>query len=137
MYITPENKGKNMIDSVISEELRKRLGDHSQTADNEYLCKIHFDPAFRGFEGHFEGNPIVPGVCLIELARVHAEQVLNTALLVREISQCRFRSPILAGQSAECKMKIRKQDDPEIMIQAEIRADGNIACQVRMKAVTA
>ena len=125
-----------MNDSVISEELRKRLRDCSQTADNEYLCKIFFDPAFRGFDGHFEGNPIIPGVCLIELARVHAEQVLGAALQIREISQCRFRSPIQAGQSAQCKLKIRKQDDPAIMIQAEISTNGNLACQVRIKAVT-
>ena len=126
-----------MIDSIISEELRKRLGDCAQTADGEYLCKVHFDPAFRGFEGHFEGNPIVPGVCLIELARVHAEQVLGKPLHITEISQCRFRSPILADMSADCKLKIRKQDDSAIMIQAEIRTSGNIACQVRMKAVKA
>ena len=123
-----------MIDSVISEELRKRLGDHSQTADNEYLCTIHFDPAFRGFEGHFEGNPIVPGVCLIGLARVHAEQVLGKTLHITEISQCRFRSPILAGMTADCKLTVRKQDNSEFRIQAEIRTDGNIACQVRMNA---
>ena len=123
-----------MIDSVISEELRKRLGDHSQTADNEYLCKIHFDPAFRGFEGHFEGNPIVPGVCLIELARVHAEQVLNTVLLVREISQCRFRSPVLPRMEADCKLLVRKLDETHVKLQSEIRIDGNTACQVRLKA---
>ena len=124
-----------MIDSIISEELRKRLGDCAQTADGEYVCKVHFDPAFRGFEGHFEGNPIVPGVCMVELARVHAEHSLGTALRVQEIGQCRFRSPILAGQTADCKLKIRNQDDPEIILQMEIRTGGNIACQVRMKAV--
>ena len=122
-----------MIDSVISEELRKRLGDHSQTADNEYLCTIHFDPAFRGFEGHFEGNPIVPGVCLIELARVHAETVLGCRLKTEEISQCRFRAPVLAGMSADCKLQVRKLDDSHIRLQSEIRTEGNIACQVRLK----
>ena len=124
-----------MIDSVISEELRKRLDNCKQTADCEYVCRVLFDPGFRGFEGHFEGNPIVPGVCLIELARVHAEQVLGKVLRITEISQCRFRSPILAGMSADCKMQIREQDDSALKIQAEIRTDGNIACQVRLKAV--
>ena len=124
-----------MTDSVISEELRKRLDSMEQTADGGYTCKVLFDPGVRGFEGHFEGNPIVPGVCMIELARVHAEAVLGQMLRTGKISQCRFRSPILADMSADCKLLIRKLDDSGFKIQAEIRTGGNIACQMRMKAV--
>ena len=126
-----------MTDSIISEELRKRLRNCVQTAAREYRCEMEFDPAFRGFEGHFENNPIVPGVCLIELARVHAETVLRKPLHTEEISQCRFRSPILAGMKAECKLKIGELDDTHIKVQAEIRVEGNIACQVRLKVRTA
>lgn len=123
-----------MIDSVIGEELRKRLANCVQTADGEYVCGIAFDPGFRGFEGHFDGNPIVPGVCMIELARVHAETALGKALRVTEISQCRFRNPILAGMEAECKLTVRTLDDGQLKIQSEIRTCGNTACHVRMKA---
>jgi len=122
-----------MIDSEISGDLRKRLDSMEQTADGEYLCKVCFDSSFRGFEGHFEGNPIVPGVCLIELARVHAETVLGQTLRTGTISLCRFRSPILAGMTACCKLTVRKLDHAGFKLQAEIRADGNVACQVRME----
>ena len=122
-----------MIDSVISEELRKRLDAMEQTADGEYTCKVLFDPGFRGFEGHVEGNPIVPGFCLIELARVHAETALGQTLRTGKISQCRFRNPILAGMTADCKLTIRRQD-AEFRIQAEIRVGGKIAAQVRLHA---
>ena len=79
-------------DSVISAEVRSRLrelqrGDDGRTSS----CTVTFDAAFRGFEGHFEGNPIVPGVCLIALARIHAEELLQRAFIVKEIRQCRFR----------------------------------------------
>ena len=123
-----------MIDSTISAELRKRLRDCAQTADGEYVCKVHFDPAFRGFDGHFEGNPIVPGVCLIELARVHAESALGCRLKTEEISQCRFRSPVLADMTAAVKLQAAKPDETHVKLQSEIRVDGNIACQVRLKA---
>ena len=123
-----------MKESIISGELRKRLRDCVQTAGQEYSCTLEFDPAFTGFEGHFEGNPIVPGVCLIELARVHAEQVLNRNLRTEEISQCRFRSPVLGGMSVNCKLLIRPLDDRHVRIQSEIRVGENPACQVRIKA---
>ena len=123
-----------MNDSVISGELRKRLRDCVQTAENEYSCTVDFDPAFTGFEGHFEGNPIMPGVCLVELARVHAEQVLGKNLRTEEISQCRFRSPVLGGMQANCKLLLRPLDDRHVRIQSEIKVGENPACQVRLKA---
>ena len=52
-------------DSVIDGELRSRLTKLRRTDDGEYVGEIVFDAGFRGFEGHFEGNPIVPGVCLV------------------------------------------------------------------------
>ena len=123
-----------MNDSIISEELRKRLHSCLQTAEQEYTCSILFDPEFTGFKGHFEGNPIVPGVCLIELARVHAETVLGCRLKTEEISQCRFRAPILAGMTASCKLLVRKLDETHVRLQSEIRTGDNTACQVRLKA---
>ena len=125
-----------MNDSIISAELRKRLRDCVQTSEQEYACGMEFDPAFTGFDGHFDGNPIVPGVCLIELARVHAEKSLGCRLNTTEISQCRFRSPVMAGMSVTCKLLIRKPDDTHVILQSEIRVGGNIACQVRLKAET-
>ena len=123
-----------MNDSIISEELRKRLHDCVQTAEQEYTCGVTFDPEFTGFQGHFEGNPIVPGVCLIELARVHAETALGCQLKTEEISQCRFRAPIQAGMTAACKLVVRKLDDTHVRLQSEIRTGDSIACQVRLKA---
>ena len=122
-----------MIDSTISAELRKRLRDCVQTGEREYACMADFDPAFTGFDGHFEGNPIVPGVCLIELARVHAESALGCRLKTEEISQCRFRNPVMAGMTAAVKLQAARLDDTHVKLQSEIRVDGNIACQVRLK----
>ena len=123
-----------MTDSIISGDLRRRLYDWKQTGEREYVCRIDFSPSFRGFAGHFEGNPVVPGVCLIELVRVCAENVLKKNLKTDEILQCKFRSPALAGTSAQCKLSIRPENDGKVKIQAEVRAGENIACQMRLKA---
>ena len=101
------------------------------------FLEITFDPAFRGFEGHFEGNPIVPGVCLLSLGRILAEELTGRGFAVTEIGQCRFRRPIRAGESARCRATA--EADAETpgawRIRAEIRCEEAIACQLRMKAV--
>lgn len=122
------------MDSIIGNELRKRLKDLSalENKENTYCCRIFFDRAFRGFEGHFEGNPVVPGVCLIELIRVHAEEILQKELIVKEIGQCKFRSPLLAGMEGECITQIREADGSIFSVQAEIRNDSGSACKMKL-----
>lgn len=123
----------NASDSVISRELRTRISGIRQTAEGEYVCVIGFDPAFRGFEGHFEGNPIVPGVCLIEAARVFAEEVLKTRLQTRFSRQCRFRRPIFAGESADVKLKLVANAPGTWDIQTEIRVGDAVSAQLRLR----
>jgi 3-hydroxymyristoyl/3-hydroxydecanoyl-(acyl carrier protein) dehydratase len=123
----------NASDSVISRELRTRISGIRQTAEGEYVCVIHFDPAFRGFEGHFEGNPIVPGVCLIEAARVFAEEVLMMRLQTRFSRQCRFRRPIFAGENADVKLKLAADAPGTWDIQTEIRVGDAVSAQLRLR----
>ena len=122
-------------DSVIDGELRSRLTKLRRADDGEYLCEIVFDAGFRGFEGHFEGNPIVPGVCLIELVRVHAESVLGKALEVSAIRNCRFRRPVLAGDAVTSKLKIGDEENGSFRIAGELDTAGGVACQVKLTAV--
>ena len=120
-------------DSVIGAELRSRIRDLRQTGEGEYVCGMGFDPAFRGFEGHFEGNPIVPGVCMIEAARVVAETILGQALSTRNVSNCRFRRPILAGETAEIRIELAAEE-ALWKVQFVIRVDGGVCAQLQLKA---
>lgn len=121
------------MDSIIGNELRTRLKDCApvEGKENTYSCRILFDQKFRGFEGHFEGNPVVPGVCLIQWIRVFAEEVLQKQLTLTEINQCRFRSPLLADMEGECTIQI-KQEEMKYVIQADIRNEHGSACKMRL-----
>ena len=124
-------------DSKMSSALRSRIRDLRATGENQYQCVMEFDAGFTGFEGHFEGHPIVPGVCLIEAARVVAEEVTGTALKTLRIANCRFRRPILADERADVKLKLA--DLPETggrKIQAEFRVGEAVAAQLRLEAKT-
>ena len=121
-------------DSVIDGELRSRLTKLRCAEDGEYLGEIVFDAGFRGFEGHFVGNPIVPGVCLIELVRVHAESVLGKTLELTAIRNCRFRRPVLAGDAVTSKLRIDDAGDGTYRLGADLVTRGGGACQVKMTA---
>lgn len=120
--------------SIMSEQLRSRVSELRQTGEREYCCTMDFDPAFRGFEGHFEGNPIVPGVCLIQAVRVTAEAALGKNLETRSVMNCRFRRPIMAGEQAAVKVRLEMIEDALWEVRGDIRVDGGICAQLHLKA---
>lgn len=127
----------NIEDSVMSAALRSRIRRLKATGKNEYSCVMEFDPDFTGFAGHFEGNPIVPGVCLIEAARVIAEAATATQLRTTQIAQCRFRRPVCAGENADATLKITDSETPGVRnIRADIRVGGATAAQMRLEVQT-
>ena len=125
----------NVDDSKMSFELRSRIRDLASPAKNEYRCSMVFDPAFTGFEGHFEGNPIVPGVCLIEAARVIAEEVVGARLKTLRIAQCRFRRPIFAGETAAVTLKVADAPTPGVRnVRGDFRVEGAVSAQLYLEA---
>ena len=121
-------------DSKMSAALRSRIRDLAPTAENRWACHLDFDPGFTGFEGHFEGNPIVPGVCLIETARLVAEEITGKKLRTGKIAQARFRRPIFAGERADATFKMTGPDEERIWnIQAEFRVGAAVSAQLRME----
>ena len=124
----------NIADSKMSSALRSRIRGLASPAENEYHCSMEFDPDFTGFEGHFEGNPIVPGVCLIEAGRVIAEEVVGANLKTLKIAQCRFRRPILAGESAAVTLKLGDTATPSVRnVRADFRVGEALSAQMRLE----
>ena len=121
-----------MGESVIAQALKSRLADGVQDGDGKYRCRISFDRGFCGFDGHFEGNPIVPGVCIIEAVRCAAEQALEKRLTMKALSQCRFRAPLLPGDRADIALVIREKDGVQ-SVSGDISNENGIICRLRME----
>ncbi len=73
-------------------------------------------------------------MCLIEAARVIAEEVTTAKLRTLKIAQCRFRRPILAGAKADATLKLAAGTTPETRkLQAEFRVGDAVAAQMRLE----
>ncbi|MFT4062025.1 MAG: 3-hydroxyacyl-ACP dehydratase [Edaphocola sp.] len=60
-----------------------------QTAHS--LCaEITIEPRHEIFEGHFPGQPVVPGVCMVAIAKELLEQGLGKKLRLRKAPQIKF-----------------------------------------------
>lgn len=53
---------------------------------------ITLDAGHRIFAGHFPGQPVVPGVCMMQIVRELAEQGVGKALQIRTADNMKFLS---------------------------------------------
>lgn len=72
------------------------LGDFFQieqiqnAENNSFKISVRINPMHPIFEGHFPGNPIVPGVCLTQMTKEIVESIQNCSLHLRKADNIKF-----------------------------------------------
>lgn len=62
--------------------------------DNTIKFKIELNPTHEIFEGHFPNNPIMPGVCMIQIIKELTENFESKQLFLSKVSNVKFMAII-------------------------------------------
>lgn len=88
------------------------------------------------FAGHFPGNPIMPGVLIVEaLAQTGAVAILSKEenkgrnALFGGIDKLKFKKQVKPGDTLKLEVKIIKQKGPIGIGEAIATVDGEVACK--------
>lgn len=88
------------------------------------------------FQGHFPGNPIMPGVLITEaLAQTGAIAILSLEenkgknALFGGIDKLRFKKPVVPGDVLKLEVKIIKQKGPIGVGEGLATVDGNVVAK--------
>lgn len=95
------------------------------------------------FQGHFPGNPIMPGVLILE-AMAQSAGVLTFASLPPEkrnilvyfmgIDQARFRKMVVPGDQLLLEIVLKKLKTKAVKATGQARVDGNLVAEAELMA---
>lgn len=83
--------------SRIRGEIKKVMHRFEKQGDGASAAFV-FPEHFTGFQGHFEGNPVLPGICKIQAAQAVMEEALGVPLRLKEVAQAKYMAPVTCGQ---------------------------------------
>ena len=109
-----------------------RINGPTRTSDGTAILEFSFPPDDPTFAGHFPTRPLVPGVFLIEIARVAVELILAGTFTVREITKAKFLRPIIPAETVRVELKLAPQADT-IHAHARLSVGGRPAAEVRLQ----
>lgn len=74
--------------------------------DSKYTVIIFINENHDIFKGHFPGNPIMPGVCMMQIIKELAEQITDSSLFMQSVSNVKFMALINPFVTPELKLEL-------------------------------
>lgn len=151
MKFLPHRDPFLFIDSVkeviLPEALKGKKGPFQpqDLVGGKSICTFRVDNSVKVLEGHFPGNPILPGVVQVEMMAQAAsflvthsltKPIEETKLTVALISvdSARFRKPIIPPMDLEIHSTLSKVRGPFHVYDCEILVNGELMSQCNVMA---
>jgi 3-hydroxyacyl-[acyl-carrier-protein] dehydratase len=95
------------------------------------------------FVGHFPGNPVMPGVLIIEalaqsaaiLALAELKSETQRMFVLTGVEKARFRRPVVPGDQLEMEVAIIRNRGPLWKMSAQARVGGDLAAEAELSAM--
>lgn len=120
-----------LVDRVTDLERKVKISGYKNVTSNEPF-----------FNGHFPGNPIMPGVLILEslaqlsgllgLEAMGEEQAKNTVYYFAGIDHARFKKPVVPGDRLEMEARYVSDKRGIWRFECEAKVDGQLACKAEI-----
>jgi 3-hydroxymyristoyl/3-hydroxydecanoyl-(acyl carrier protein) dehydratase len=91
--------------SGLSQEILKQLPPITRGVAGELLLSVAFPVTFSGFKGHFPGRPVLPGVCMIQVAIVALGAYHGKTVRLRKLLSAKWLSPVVPEDPLDYVMR--------------------------------
>lgn len=100
--------------------------------EGKYLATITLNKDHAIFKGHFPGNPVTPGVCMMQIIKELTESVLNVSLTMVSTTNVKFMAIINPEVNATLTLdlEISENEAAEIKVKNTTSFDETIALKL-------
>ncbi|WP_321405151.1 3-hydroxyacyl-ACP dehydratase [Maridesulfovibrio sp.] len=120
-------------------ELIKQIsaaGSSLEKNGTEYIRTYVFNKSFTGFDGHFPGNPILPGVIQTLLGQNSSMEALkqqfpHEKLILQSVTRCKFLRPVKPMEKLELSLTLKTKGLNHISI-CVLSVDGETAATYQL-----
>jgi len=96
-----------------------------------------FPDTFIGFQGHFPGNPVLPGICMIQslLAIVQASNEKDLSL--EEVVSAKFYTVVGPFERLDFDCRERSLEKGSLQVSAKVTSNGKRIAELKINAAIA
>mgnify|MGYP003586348840 FL=1 len=82
------------------------LESHEKTDNGGFIANIKLNQNHDIFNGHFPGNPVTPGVCMMQIVKELTEGFIGRKLFLKSASNVKFMAIINPFETPELALKL-------------------------------
>jgi len=83
-----------------------KILSEEKTSDSKHNVTILVNEKHEIFKGHFPGNPIMPGVCMIQIIKELTEKITQKTLMIQTLSNVKFMALINPENNSELRLEL-------------------------------
>lgn len=83
-----------------------KINSLENTDGQRYVANIRLNKDHEVFSGHFPGNPVTPGVCMMQIIKELTQEAVNAPLTMKSASNIKFMALINPEINPELKLEL-------------------------------
>lgn len=83
-----------------------RLESSEKTENGSFIAQISLNKDHDIFKGHFPGNPVTPGVCMMQIVKELSEEFTGKKMFLKSASNVKFMAIINPFETPDLKLQL-------------------------------
>ena len=114
-----------------SQELMNALDVAEPTSEGRIRARFVLSEEFVGLQGHFPGNPVLPGIALVRLVLALLERVRQEPVELLEIVRVKYLKVVVPGAVLELELELQQVDSGRV--KARITEAGTRVAEMQLR----
>lgn len=117
----------------MKEAIEQCMAGFEAKESGELSAGFIFPDDFIGFQGHFPGGKILPGICQIQCALSMLERWRGEKAVLKEIISAKFFSPVFPAEELICKAGNIAEGNGAVILKASFSRDDKKVSEMKLR----